>query len=54
MQIPTMQGSAICFYEHFVVVSDAANNGVMATPAANNGHNHVRELLVTSQWFVML
>ncbi len=53
MQIPTMDGSAICCHEHFVVVSDA-NNGVMTTPAANNGHNNVTELTVTSQWFAML
>ncbi len=33
MQIPTMQGSAICCHEHFIVVSDV-NNGVMTTPAA--------------------
>ncbi len=38
---------------HFVVVSDV-NNGVMTTPAANNGHDDVTELPVTSQWFGML
>ncbi len=35
VQIPTMQGSAICCHEHFVVVSDVTN-GVMTTSAANN------------------
>ncbi len=53
VQIPTMQGSAICCYEHFVVVSDV-NNGVMTTPAANNGCDDVTEIPVTSQWFGML
>ncbi len=48
MQIPTMQGSAICCHEDFVVVSDV-NNGVMTTPAGNNGHDDVTELPVTSQ-----
>ncbi len=52
MQIPTMQGSAICCHEHFVVVSDV-NNGVMTTPAANKEYD-VTELPVTSQWFGML
>ncbi len=50
VQIPT---SAICCHEHVVVVSDV-NNGVMTIPAANNGHDDVTELLVTSQWFGML
>ncbi len=40
VQIPTMQGSAICCHEHFVVVSDV-NNGVMTTPLVNNGHDDV-------------
>ncbi len=53
MQIPKMQGSTICCHEHFVGVSDV-NNGVMTTPAANNGHDDVTDLLVTSQWFGML
>ncbi len=48
-----MQGSAFCCHEHFVVVSDI-NNGAMTTPAANNGHDDVTELAVTSQWFEML
>ncbi len=48
-----MQGSAICCYEHFVVVSDV-NSGVMTIPAANNGCDDVTELPVTSQWFGML
>ncbi len=48
-----MQGSAICCHEHFVVVSDV-NNGVMTTPAANNGNNDVTELPLISQWFGML
>ncbi len=48
-----MQGSAICCYENFVVVSDVIN-GVMTTPAANNGQDDVTELSVTSQWFEML
>ncbi len=48
VQISTMQGSDICYHEHFVVVSDV-NNGVMTTPAANNGHNDFTELTVTSQ-----
>ncbi len=39
MQIPTMQGSAICCHEDFGVVSGDVNNGVMTTPAANNGHD---------------
>ncbi len=38
---------------HFVVVSDV-NNGVNSTPAANNEHDDVTELLVTSQLFGML
>ncbi len=53
LQIPTMQGSAICYYEHFAIVSDI-NNGVMTTPAENNGYDDVTELPVTSQWFGML
>ncbi len=53
MQIPTMQGSAIWCHEHFVVVSDV-NNGVIPTPAANNGYDDVTEVPVTSQWFGML
>ncbi len=53
MQIPTMQGSTISSHEYFVVVSDV-NNGVMTTPAANNAHDDVTELHVTSQWFGML
>ncbi len=48
-----MQQSAICCHEHFVVVNDV-NNGVMTTPAANNGYDDVIELPVTSQWFGML
>ncbi len=47
-----MQGSAIYCHEHFVV-SDF-NNGVMTTPAANNGQDDVTELPMTSQWFGML
>ncbi len=49
-----MQGSCIFCHEAFVIVSDI-NNGVdiMTTPA-NNGHDVVRELPVTSQWFGML
>ncbi len=43
-----MQGSAICCHEHCVVGSD--KNGVMTTPAANNGYDNVTELPVTSQW----
>ncbi len=42
-----MQGSAICCHVHFVVASDV-NNGVMTTPAANNGHDDYTELPVTS------
>ncbi len=53
VQIPTMQGSAIWCHEHFVVVSDV-NNGVIPTPAANNGYDDVTEVPVTSQWFGML
>ncbi len=53
MQIPTMQGSAICCHVHFVAVSDV-NNDVMTTPAVNNGHDDVTELPVTSQWFGMV
>ncbi len=34
VQIHTMQGSAICCHDNFVVVSDV-NNGVMTTQAAN-------------------
>ncbi len=48
MQISTMQESVICCHEHFVVVSDV-NNGVMKTPAANNGYDNVTVLPVTSQ-----
>ncbi len=48
-----MQGSAISCHEHLVVVSDV-NNGVMTTPAANNGHDDVTELPVTSQLFGVL
>ncbi len=40
VQIPTMQGSAICYHEHFVVVSKA-NNGVKTTPAAQYGNDDV-------------
>ncbi len=50
VQIPSMKGSAICchlLHEHFDVVSDV-NNGVMTTPVANNGHDDVKELPVTS------
>ncbi len=54
VHIPTMQGSAIRCHEHFVVVSDVMNNGVMTTPAANNVHDDVTELPVTSQWLGML
>ncbi len=36
-----------------IVVSDI-NNGVMTTQVANNGHDDVTELPVTSQWFGML
>ncbi len=53
VQIPTMKGYVICCHEHFVIVSDV-NNGVMTTAAANNGHDYVTELPVTSQWFGML
>ncbi len=53
MQIPTILGSAICFHEIFIVVSDA-NNGVMKTPAVNNGHDDVTKLLVTSHLGGML
>ncbi len=53
MRILTMQGSAICYHEHFVVVSDV-NNDVMTTQAANNGYDDVTELHVTSQLFGML
>ncbi len=28
MQIPTMQGSAICCHEYFVAVSDVKNGGM--------------------------
>ncbi len=52
VQISTMQGSAICYHEHFVV-SDV-NNGVMTTPAANDVHDDVTKLPVTSPWFGML
>ncbi len=52
VQIPTMHVSAICFHEHFVVVSDV-NNGVMRIPAANNGHDDITGLLVTLQLFGM-
>ncbi len=52
MQIPKMQRSAICCHEHFVV-SDV-NNGVMTTPAANNGYDDVTEQPVILQWFGML
>ncbi len=52
VQIPIMQGSAFCCHEHFVVVSNV-NNGVMTTPAANNGHDDITVLHVTSQWFGM-
>ncbi len=52
VQIPTMQGSAICCHEH-VVVSDA-NNGVMTTPATNNGYDDVTEFCMASQQFGML
>ncbi len=48
MQIPTIQGFAICCHEHFVVVSDI-NNRVMTTPAGKNGHDDATELPVTSQ-----
>ncbi len=49
-----MQGSAIYCHEHFVVVVSDVNNGIMTTPAANNGHADVTKLPVTSQWFGML
>ncbi len=48
-----MQVSVICCHEDFVVVSHV-NNGVMTTPAANNGYDDVTELPMTSQWFGML
>ncbi len=41
----------MCCHVHFVV--SVVNNGVMTTPAANNGHDDVTELPVTSQWFGM-
>ncbi len=37
----------------FFVISDS-NNGVMTTPALNNGNDDVTELPVTSEWFGML
>ncbi len=49
----TMQGSAICCHEYFVVITDI-NNGVMTTPSATNGQDYVTGLPVTSQWFGML
>ncbi len=48
VQIPTMQRSAICCHEYFVVVSNI-NNGALTTPSANNGHDDVTKLPVTSQ-----
>ncbi len=48
VQIPTMQGSVICYHEHFVVVIEV-NNGVMTTPAANNEQDNGTELPMTSQ-----
>ncbi len=53
MHIPTVQESVIRCHEHFVDVNDVSN-GVMTTPTANNGHDDVIELPVTSQWFGML
>ncbi len=53
MQIPTMQGSAICCHEYFVAVSDVKNGG-MTTPVAHNGHDDVTELPVASKWYGML
>ncbi len=53
VQIPTMQGPASCCHGHFLLVSDV-NNGVITTPAANNGHDNVTEPPVTSQWSGML
>ncbi len=53
VQIPTMLGSSIYCHEHFVVVIDI-NDSVMATPAANNGHDDVTEIHVTSKWFGIL
>ncbi len=50
---PTMHESANCCHVHFVAVSDI-NKGVMTSPTANNGHDDVTELPVTSQWFGML
>ncbi len=50
---PHNAGMSICCHEHFVVVSDV-NNGVMTTPAANNGQDDVTEVRMTSQWFGML
>ncbi len=52
VQIPTMQGSAICCHEQFVV--SVVNNDVMTTPTAKNGCDDVTELHVTSKWFGML
>ncbi len=40
---PPMQGSTICYHEHFVVLSDV-NNGFMTTPAVNKRHDDVTEL----------
>ncbi len=48
---PTMHGSAIIWHKHFL--DSDINNGVMTIPTANNGHDDITELPVTSQWFGM-